>query len=183
MAGIPQKLCESPPRGMPSDTRVMPLDSNTTVDQRLRSLSTEFNRWCRSFGATPAARGVDMQSPGNIILVCEGASGNTFGAFQGQTDPDAAKQGRRELLIKHWYGSAIAAYQADHRQSVERLAAEREERQRQQQAEQARAAAARAAADIERQRTRLASAQLPVVAGCRTSSGNPTRCVRVSVQP
>ncbi len=183
MAGIPRKLYESPPRGMPSDTRVMPLDSNTTVDQRLRSLSTEFNRWCRSFGATPAARGVDMQSPGNIILVCEGASGNTFGAFQGQTDPDAAKQGRRELLIKHWYGSAIAAYQADHRQSVERLAAEREERQRQQQAEQARAAAARAAATSSGSERAWHRPSSPWWRAPGVSSGNPKKCVRVSVQP
>jgi hypothetical protein len=167
MAGLPRKLYTSPVRGMPSETRVMPLDAQTIVDQRLRTLSSEFNRWCHSFGATPVARADDMQTPGDIILVCEGASGNKFGAFSGVTDADAAKQGRRELLLKHWYGSAITDYLAEYRQAAERRAAEREERLRQQQAEKALATAASAAAAVERQQARQAVAQLPAVPGCR----------------
>lgn len=167
MGALPRKLYANPVRGMPSETRVMQLDAQAVVDQRLRALSSEFNRWCRSFGATPVARDDDLQKPGDSMLVCEGASGNRFGVFSGVTDAEAAKQGRRELLLKHWYGGAIADYLLDYQQTTERRAAEREERHRQQQAEKARAAAASAASALERQQARQAAAQLPPVPGCR----------------
>jgi hypothetical protein len=168
MAGLPRKIYPATTRGIPSDTRFMALDVQTSVEERLRSLNAEFSRWCRSFGATPATRSEDMQTPGSSIAVCELASGTKLGAFQAQLDPEGTQQGRRELLLKHWYDALLKAYLLDYRDVTERLAAEREERRRQQQADQARAAAASAAADNERERARQAAAQLPLVPGCRS---------------
>lgn len=168
MAGLPRKLYGRADSRIPSDTRIMPLDAQTPVEQRVRELNTEFSRWCRSsFGVMSAWRSEDMQTPGNTIAVCEAPSGRKYGAFQAELDPEATKQGRRELLLKHWYDGAMQAYLGSYRHVTERLAAEREERRRQEQAQQARAAAASAAAEKERAQARQAAAQLPLVPGCR----------------
>jgi hypothetical protein len=165
MAGLPRKLYGRADPRVPSDTRIVVLDAQTPVEQRVRELNTEFSRWCRSsYGVTSALRSEDMQTPGTSIAVCEAPSGRKYGAFQAELDPEATKQGRRQLLLKHWYDGAMQAYLGYYHDVTERLAAERDERRRQ---EQARAVAASAAAEKERAQARQAAAQLPLVLGCR----------------
>ena len=115
------KVYAKPFARMPSDARLMPVDSEAQANERFRELRSQFRQWCTARGAVPVDRALDMQSAGEGVLVCE-AGGEKLAALRIYLDLDATRQGRRELLIQHWYPDRIGGYLADVAISSERMA-------------------------------------------------------------
>ena len=117
------KVYAKPFARMPSDARLMPVDSEAQANARFRELRSQFRAWCAAMAATPVDRALDMQAAGDGFLVCE-SGGEKLAALRIYLDLEATQQGRRELLIQHWYPDRIGEYLADVGHSSERMAAE-----------------------------------------------------------
>lgn len=163
---LPRKAYDKPFPRMPSDARLLKVDSDTEADARFRELRNQFRQWCRATGATAVARDVDMLGPGDAILVCE-AGGQRSAALRIYLDLEATRQGRRELLIQHWFPEQIDIYLADVRAANDRVAIEMRERRERTEAQTQRSATEAAQAAAALARRRLLNSELPTPPGCK----------------
>lgn len=156
---------------MPSDARLLPLGKFTPTNDQVTVLQATFSRWCELSAGDARLRDVDMVSPGRGMVVCEARAGAVpIAAMQVFPDANAAKQGRRELLVQHWYPPDIARFAAAAKARAERMDAQlagmaearRAEDAREQAALAARVAEQRARDQAELERLAKAAEKQPV---------------------
>lgn len=160
------KIFSTPFPRMPSDARLLPVDSQTQANTSFQDLRAQFRRWCAARSATPADRALDMQTPGEGILMCE-SGGQRLAALRIHFDLDAQREGRRELLIQHWYPPQIDEYIADVNASLARMAAQDRDRRDGDAAQARREAQVRSDADLRLVQERARAAALPTSPGCK----------------
>lgn len=151
---------------MPSDARLLPVDSDAQASTRFQEMRSQFRSWCAANAAKPVDRALDMQSPGDGFLVCESGT-QRLAALRIYLDLEASGQGRRELLIQHWYPQQIAEYIADVGASTKRMAAEDQVRRQHDSARAQREAQARQDQRAREAEERARVAKLPSPAVCK----------------
>jgi hypothetical protein len=148
---------------MPSDTRLLVVDTINAANDQLLALRKTFRRWCVASRGTALDRDTNMETLGTNVQVCQDQAGVKIAALQVFLDSSSSKQGRREVQIRHWFAPAILTYIEEFRAQDQRMAAAQRER-----AEAAEAAAARNEALKQmRARERAKAATLAMTPRCQ----------------
>jgi len=124
---MPARTSLTPSPLTPSDARVVPVsDSAKTMERQRRVIVTTFDEWCKDSEGAAMPRDNDMIAFGRTIAVCElKTSGERIAALRVSPDPEAAKAGRHELYVEHWYPPDVARYIQERREASARQTAAR----------------------------------------------------------
>lgn len=151
MGALPRKAVGFAGETQPSDARLLPLGKFTPSVDQVKVLQDTFTRWCELSAGAARLRDADMASPGLAMIVCVPRSGpRPVAVMQVYPDTDASRQGRRELLIQHWYPPAIERYLAAAQERANRTDAKLAQLAQARQAQDARDQAAAEARAAER---------------------------------